>query len=101
MVVLGQLPLLHLSEEHPQVAKGRDWAPPLALHGTVALELAYRYSVNHSSMGSCIHSRRYGYEALLDNEFHGAADFHFTPYAQKVRIHSASLLKSRPSAGCM
>ena len=27
---------------------------------------------------------RYGYEALLDNEFHGAEGFFFTPYSQKV-----------------
>ena len=27
--------------------------------------------------------RRYAFEALLDNEFHGAEHFFFTPYAQK------------------
>lgn len=27
---------------------------------------------------------RYGYEALLDNEFHGIEGFYFTPYSQKV-----------------
>lgn len=31
---------------------------------------------------------RYGYEALLDNELHGAEDFYFTPYAQRVREQS-------------
>ena len=33
---------------------------------------------------------RYGFEALVNNEFHGATGFFFTPYAQK-RIPGAKL----------
>lgn len=56
-------------------------------------------SIDQSFIPSFIPSRRYGYEALLDNEFHGAADFHFTPYAQKVLF--VIMTRRCPSAGRM
>ena len=46
-------------------------------------------AARYSRVLNALH-RRYGFEALVYNEYHGATGFFFTPYAQK-RIPGAKL----------
>lgn len=73
-------------------------------YGAQAISVVESGSYTYHSHG-CLWSyseRRYAFEALLDNEFHGAEDFFFTPYAQKgiPKVRAPSARESPVSYMC-
>lgn len=58
-------------------------------HGGMAMSHHNACAARYSGILNALH-RRYGFEALVYNEYHGATGFFFTPYAQK-RIPGAKL----------
>lgn len=92
----GLIPTLYVSHKHGSV---RDLdgtsACMLLLHavwsGSCTEMHVHRHEGQRRWIGwSACCTCRYGFEALVVNEFHGASGFFFTPYAQK-RIPGAKL----------